>query len=86
VSLPQGIVSGLTAFSISTWVYLNTEFQHTRIFDFGTGASAYMFLTPYGGTGVLGFDPYLNGKIDNFRIYNRALSATEVQQLFQQQL
>jgi hypothetical protein len=27
-------------------------------------------------------DPYLNGKIDNFRIYNRALSASEVMALF----
>ncbi len=27
-------------------------------------------------------DPYLNGLIDNFRIYNRALSATEVRNLY----
>ncbi|MGA7119084.1 MAG: LamG domain-containing protein, partial [Polyangiaceae bacterium] len=29
-------------------------------------------------------DPFLNGKIDQFRIYNRALSAAEVLQLFTQ--
>jgi hypothetical protein len=29
-------------------------------------------------------DAYLNGQIDEFRIYNRALTAPEVQQLFQQ--
>ncbi|MDP9000651.1 MAG: LamG domain-containing protein [Myxococcota bacterium] len=31
-------------------------------------------------------DPYLNARIDQFRIYDRALSAAEVQQLFQRQL
>ncbi|MDP9001634.1 MAG: LamG domain-containing protein [Myxococcota bacterium] len=31
-------------------------------------------------------DPYLNGRIDNFRIYDRALSQSDVLQLFQQQL
>jgi concanavalin A-like lectin/glucanase superfamily protein len=30
-------------------------------------------------------DPFLTGQIDNFRIYDRALSAAEVQALFQQQ-
>jgi hypothetical protein len=27
-------------------------------------------------------DPYLNGQVDNFRIYNRALSSAEVQSLY----
>ncbi len=27
-------------------------------------------------------DPYLNAQIDNFRIYNRALSAAEVQTIY----
>ncbi len=157
VSLPAGIVNGLTAFSICTWVNLNAPvMQHTHIFDFGTGPTAYMFLTPNSGSGVAQFaittsgvmgeeaidalaavaagswqhvcvtlagttgilyvngvevaknaamtlspsslgnttqdwlgrsqyavDPYLNGKVDQFRIYSRALSASEVLQLFQ---
>ncbi|HXN31753.1 MAG TPA: LamG domain-containing protein [Polyangiaceae bacterium] len=159
VSLPAGIVSGLTAFSISAWVNLNAAAQHTHIFDFGTGTTMYMFLTPTSGSGALQFaitttavpgeqqlngtaplptgswqhvcvtlagttgtlylngaavaknaamtlnpaslgnttqnwlgraqftaDPYMNGKIDELRIYARALTAAEVQQLFQQQL
>jgi hypothetical protein len=158
VSLPVAIVGGLTAFSVSTWVNLNTALTHTHIFDFGTGTNAYMFLTPHSGTNMLQFaisttgfggeqilnapalstgswqhvcvtlagttgtlyvngtevaqnaamtlnpaslgptpqnwlgrsqfgaDPYMNGKIDEFRIYRRALSAPEVQQLFLQQL
>jgi Concanavalin A-like lectin/glucanases superfamily len=152
VSLPAGIVSGLSAFTISAWVNLTSAPTWSRIFDFGTGTAAYMFLTPSSGTtlrfsitsgglsqeqqlnapvlatrswqhvavtlaantgtlyvdgtavaqntnmtttpSALGAttqnwlgrseyaaDPYLNGQIDNFRIYSRALSAGEVQAL-----
>jgi hypothetical protein len=158
VSLPAGIVSGLTAVSISVWVNLNTALLNTHIFDFGTGTTAYMFLTPQSRSGMLQFtisatgplgdqvlnapapstgawqhvcvtligttgtlyvngvavaqntgmtlnpaslgtttqnwlgrsqfslDPYLNGKVDDLRIYGRALSAAEVQQIFNQKL
>jgi hypothetical protein len=152
VSLPTGIVSGLSAFSISAWVNLNSAPTWSRIFDFGTSTTVYMFLTPNSGTGLrfsvttggltqeqqlnasapgtrtwqhvvvtvaansgvlyvngamvaqntsmtltpaalgsttqnwlgrsqFNTDPYLNGQIDNFRIYDRALSAAEVQTL-----
>ncbi|MDP8999081.1 MAG: LamG domain-containing protein [Myxococcota bacterium] len=46
VSLPSGIVSGLTSCSISLWVKLVTVPTFTRIFDFGTGTTAYMYLSP----------------------------------------
>jgi hypothetical protein len=153
VSLPRGIVSGLTSFSMCTWVNLSAVTTWSRIFDFGTGTTAYMFLTPNSGAGVrfsvttggpaqeqqmnaatlatgswqqvavtlaantgtlyvngvqvaqntsmtlnpasLGTttqnwlgrsefagDPYLNGQIDNLRVYDRALSAAEVQSLY----
>ena len=154
VSLPGGIVSGLSSFSICTWVKLSAAPpQWARIFDFGTGTNTYMFLTPNSGAGTrfsittsgngqeqqinapalttgtwrhvavtrsgntgtlyvdgaevaqnttmtlspmslgtttqnwLGrsqfpVDPYLSGQIDNFRIYDRALSAAEVQTLY----
>jgi hypothetical protein len=153
VSLPSGIVSGLSSFSICTWVKASSAPQWARIFDFGTGTNTYMFLTPNSGSGTrfaittggngqeqqlnatalatgswqhvavtgtgntgtlyvngaevaqsttvtlspmsLGSttqnwigrsqyaaDPYLTGQIDNFRIYDRALSAAEVQALF----
>ena len=160
VILPPGIVSGLTSFSISAWCYLNDTAMSTRIFDFGTGTTTYMFLTPEtlrfaitttgypgeqdipsqnisgpavpqakwthvvvtlaGTTGTLYFngsaqqpinsavtltptslgmttsdwighsqyavDPYLDGKVDNFRIYNRALSPSEVTALYTMKL
>jgi concanavalin A-like lectin/glucanase superfamily protein len=160
VNLPPGIVSDLTSFSVSTWLYLGAApAPHVHIFDFGTGGGTdYMFLTPKtpGGTpqfaistggvateqvldgaapltvgtwhhlcvtltgtnGILYIDgvqtaknaaltlnpsnlgsttqdwigrseftgdPYLDGKVDQFRIYSRALSAAEVLQLFQEQ-
>lgn len=153
VSLPNGIVSGLMSFSICAWFNLSAGTAWSRIFDFGTGTTAYMFLTPNSGVGVrfgitiggngqeqqmkapalatgswqqvavtlaantgtlyvngaqvaqntsmtlnpanLGSttqswlgrsqfagDPYLNGQIDNLRIYDRALTAAEVQTLY----
>ena len=155
VSFPSGFVSTLGNFSVATWVYLNSASNWSRIFDFGTGTSVYMFLSPQNGsTNVVRFalttagnsseqridgsaalptgvwthvvvtksgntgtlyvngavvgtnanmtlspsslgntnqnwigrsqfsaDPYLNGRVDDFRIYNRALSASEVSSL-----
>ncbi|HEU5396268.1 MAG TPA: LamG-like jellyroll fold domain-containing protein, partial [Verrucomicrobiae bacterium] len=151
VTLPAGVVSTLSDFTVSAWVNLATVANWNRIFDFGTGTTAYMFLTPQNGSngkvrfaittsggggeqqinssatlslntwhqvavtisGSVGIlyvdgaavgtnssmtlnpaslgtttqnyigksqysDPYLNGQVDEFRIYNRALSSAEV--------
>ena len=150
-TLPAGIVSGLTDFTVCTWVKVNAFATWQRIFDFGTGTTNYMFLSTQGGAGAgrprfairtpgvgeqgidssialvagtwthvavtrtgntarlylngalagtntgttlspstLGAttqnylaksqwpDPYLNGALDDFRIYSRALSASEL--------
>jgi fibronectin type 3 domain-containing protein len=149
-TLPTGAVSTLTDFTISAWVKVDTLTTQGRIFDFGTGTTNYMFLTPKGSTGFPRFgirsatvaeqnitaataiqtgvwthlavtqsgktgilyingveaarnsnmtlnpsllgsttqnyigksqwpaDPILNGAVDEFRIYNRALTATEI--------
>ena len=151
ITLPSGLVNGLTNFSITAWVKQTTVSTWARIFDFGTGTTVYMMLTPKNGannylrfaitigsntgeqqinttttipTGVwvqvavtlngsvgilytngvavgtnssmtlnpssLGMatqnyigksqwsDPYYNGLVDEFRIYNGALTASEV--------
>jgi|GEM_PF-205249 len=155
VALPTSAVASLNNFTISTWVNLSAVSTWSRIFDFGTGTTSYMFLTPkngangfvrfaittsggtgeqridgqaalptgvwthvavtvYGNVGILyvngvevgrnssltlnpqslgsttqnwigrsqfSGDPYLNGVVDDFRIYSGALSATDVQAL-----
>jgi hypothetical protein len=148
VALPAGVVSGAETITIAAWVNLDTVSTWSRIFDFGSGTSKYMFLTPLNGTNGIRFeirngssfrtidgtvalatggwhhvavtldgttgtlyvdsqqvgsstvnirpshlgattqnwigrsqwssDPYLDGQVDDFRIYNRALSAAEV--------
>jgi len=55
VSLPTGIVSGLSDFTISTWVNPASEDTWSRIFDFGTGQTVNMFLTVDGGGAGLRF-------------------------------
>ena len=56
VSLPTGVVSTLSDFTISTWVNLDAASPWSRIFDFGSGTTNYMFLTPANGaTGTVRF-------------------------------
>jgi hypothetical protein len=154
ISLPSGVVMTATNFTISAWVNLNALASWQRIFDFGTGTTVYMFLSPQSGGGNLRFsittsgpggeqqinapsplatgawthvavtlsgstgtlyvngtvvatntpmtltpsslgnttlnyigksqfsgDPYLNGIVDDFRIYGVALSPAEIAQL-----
>ena len=149
VALPAGVVSSANTITITAWVNLDTITKWARIFDFGSGTSQYMFLTPKNdaATGVIRFgiknggteqsingtaalatggwhhvavtldgttgtiyvdgqqaasgninirpsqlgvttqnwigrsqfpDPYLDGRVDDFRIYNMALTAQEV--------
>jgi len=155
VQLPSGIVSTLTSFSISAWIYQRSGAvgYGDRLFDFGTGTTVNMFVTTdadalryavtKGGhpaeenlltNGILPLDSwqhlavtqagatatlyrngavvsqngattlnpsalgvttqnwigrsqytsdhYLEGEVDEFRIYNRALSAAEVMELY----
>ncbi|RVT71973.1 hypothetical protein EOD40_16260 [Flavobacterium sufflavum] len=53
-TLPTGIVSTLTDFTISTWVKMDVKSNWMRVFDFGTGTSKYMFLSiQAGGANVM---------------------------------
>jgi fibronectin type 3 domain-containing protein/regulation of enolase protein 1 (concanavalin A-like superfamily) len=49
VTLPAGVLTNLNDFTISAWVKQTTISTWSRIFDFGTGQSVYMFLTPRNG-------------------------------------
>jgi hypothetical protein len=162
VDLPAGILAGACETTIAAWVYLNSQSDWQRIWDFGVAPSAgvdpsrYMFLTGsnsvskvirfaitiqgtageelvegetavpagewhhvvvvlgpagavlylngvqvgsnsnltlrpadlgntpnnYIGRSQYPKDPYLDGKVDEFRVYDRALSADEVAALY----
>jgi uncharacterized protein len=152
--LPAGLLSNVGDFTVATWVNLATAATWARVFDFGSGTSSYMFLTPRSSAGGIRFaittggagaeqqinataalatgswrhvavtvgantgilyvdgtevarssitlrpsslgatsatyigrsqynDPFLSAQIDEFRIYSRALSATEIRTLVQ---
>ncbi len=71
VALPSGVVNGLTGCTVALWVKLDTITDWNRIFDFGSGTSTYMFLTPRNGvssqlrfaitTGGAGGEQVVNG-------------------------
>jgi hypothetical protein len=52
VSLPAGVVSQLSDFTIAAWVKAEKTDTWSRLFDFGSGTGKYMFLTPRGGNGL----------------------------------
>ena len=49
-SLPTGIVSSVSNFTIAAWIKADSLSNWMRIFDFGTSTTNYMFLTPDAGT------------------------------------
>jgi uncharacterized protein len=51
VSLPSGIVRGLTDITVAAWVNLAERTNSTRIFDFGTSDSSHMYLSVAESTG-----------------------------------
>jgi hypothetical protein len=63
VSMPAGIVNGLTDFTIATWVNRATTSGQTwaRVWDFGTGTDDNMFLTVNAGGAGLRFAITTNG-------------------------
>ena len=155
IGMPAGILEQIEDFTIAAWVKLDAAATWSRIFDFGAGTGANMFLTSRSGSGSLRFaittsgaggeqqinsaggletsvwkhiavtlsgnvgilyvdgsevarneemtinpsslgyttantigksqyaaDPYLDGQIDDFRIYNRPLSVEEISGLY----
>jgi Concanavalin A-like lectin/glucanases superfamily/Ricin-type beta-trefoil lectin domain-like len=53
VAMPKGVLSGLTGdYTVSTWVNPSTNTAWSRVFDFGSGPGANMFLTVNSGSGL----------------------------------
>ena len=61
--LPNGITSGITDFTISTWVKLSGTTARTRIFDFGTGTNNYMELCPRNDSSYLQYEIVSGGTV-----------------------
>jgi DUF1680 family protein len=53
--LPAGLLGNVADFTVAVWVNLAASTQWSRIFDFGAGTGAYMFLTPRSSAGGLRF-------------------------------
>jgi hypothetical protein len=56
VTLPAGVMEGLSDFTIAAWVNLSSAPDWCRIFDFGDNRGQYMFLTPNRGGGLPRFE------------------------------
>jgi autotransporter-associated beta strand protein len=72
-TLPTGIVSTLTDFTISAWVRMDVESNWMRVFDFGAGTSTYMFLTIQAGTANVMRYAIKNGGSEQQLSYNYTL-------------
>jgi autotransporter-associated beta strand protein len=79
-SLPAGIVSTLSDFTIDAWVKIDTLSTWSRIFDFGTGTTVNMFLTPLSGAGAVRFAITTSGGGGEQRINGTSPLATGVWQ------
>jgi hypothetical protein len=55
VTMPANVLHGVSDFTISAWVNLQSTADWARIFDFGTGTAVNMFLTPRAGGAGLRF-------------------------------
>ncbi|BCJ75705.1 hypothetical protein CS0771_52490 [Catellatospora sp. IY07-71] len=55
VSLPSGILAGASAFSVATWVRLDTRTNWARLFDFGSNTTSNLFLVPSSSSGTARF-------------------------------
>lgn len=55
VTLPSGILAGATACTVAAWVRIDTLATWSRVFDFGSGTSVNMFLTPRSSAGTARF-------------------------------
>jgi Concanavalin A-like lectin/glucanases superfamily/Glycosyl hydrolases family 43 len=60
-ALPAGILWNMYDFTLAAWVWLDSPGAAQHLFDFGTGPTSNMYLTPLGGAGVARFAITTNG-------------------------
>ena len=72
-TLPTGIVSTLTDFTISSWVRMDVKSNWMRVFDFGTGTSKYMFLSIQAGSANVMRYAIKNGGAEQLVSFNYTL-------------
>lgn len=73
--LPESVITGAVAYSVAAWVKLDALATWSRIFDFGTGTGANMFLTPRSGDGTLRYAITIGGSGGEQQINVPALPA-----------
>jgi len=78
VSFPAGLVRTLNSFSVSTWVKVDANPQCARVFDYGSGTGAYMFLSPDSGSNTVRYAITTNSSAGEQRIENRAVLSTGI--------
>ncbi|MEO7496381.1 MAG: LamG-like jellyroll fold domain-containing protein [Massilia sp.] len=61
LKLPNDLMLAVGDFTVSTWVYWDASRTWARIFDFGSGTSQYMMMTPRANTGFARFSMTVNG-------------------------
>lgn len=68
------------------YIYVNGVLENSATDGYNGGGTRYMFIGGTGGTGSGNHGAYgddWNGKIDEVRVYNRALTAAEITSLYQ---
>jgi len=78
VSLPGGLLDGLTDCTIAAWVYWKGGNNWQRIFDFGSSTVKYLFLSPCNAKGVLHFGVSICGPVGEQTIVHTAALPTNV--------
>ncbi|QUP55678.1 hypothetical protein GO998_18130 (plasmid) [Ralstonia syzygii] len=62
VALPSDLLTDVSDFTISAWVFWNASQTWARLFDFGSGTGHYLMLTPLGSAGAMRFAMTTNGR------------------------
>jgi autotransporter-associated beta strand protein len=63
LTLPTGVVNGISDFTASAWVKTDASAMWARVFDFGSGTGTYMYLAPLSGTGTVRYEILSGGVV-----------------------